>query len=628
VPSVLAVFGPKRGVRLEIGGPLLVGRSPGADLQLVDAKVSREHCRFTAASGVVRLEDLGSQNGTYVNGARLEAPRPLAPGDEIAVGDSLLVFDAAVEVAAARFGEATVVVGPGDPAPATPPALATTPAPRALERGRALALALARSRSTVEATDILLGAMLEALAPERAFVVLGGIAGKPLKPLAAHAAGPPAEPDGGAVVAVSRTVLDLAAAGRRAVVLDDAVAERALKEARSVLRHGLRSVVVAPLLVDGRAAGFLHVDRTGPGLYAPEDAALLDLFAAAASLHGLGGALPTQGSRAPASAAAAGVVGTSAAMRKVLRLAGAAAPVASTVLITGESGVGKEEIARLIHASGARAARPFVAVNCGAIPEALAESELFGHQKGAFTGASSTRTGRIEEADGGTLFLDEIGDLPPSIQVKLLRVLQERVFFRVGSGAPRPVDVRIIAATHRDLEADVKGGRFREDLFFRLDVVRIHIPPLRERPEDIAPLAAALLERVAARLGRPNPGLGAAAAATLGRGRWPGNARELGNVLERALVLRPPGERQPLEEDEIAAALGGFDVPARPEGKGDGAVTPLSAKVAALERAEIVDALRRCRGIKARAAAQLGISRPTLDKKMADLEIDLWGDNA
>jgi two-component system NtrC family response regulator/two-component system response regulator AtoC len=262
-----------------------------------------------------------------------------------------------------------------------------------------------------------------------------------------------------------------------------------------------------------------------------------------------------------------------------------------------------------------------VAVNCGAIAESLADSELFGHQRGAFTGAVTARDGHVEAADGGTLFLDEVGELPPALQVKLLRVLQERVFFRVGSTVPRSVDLRVIAATHKPLEEEVRAGRFREDLFFRLNVLRIAIPPLRERREDVGPLAAALLARIARGLGRPDPGLQPRALAALERAPWRGNARELANTLERALVLRG-GRRDPLSAEEVTLAPGeiGDAAPA----VGDA----LADKVAALERSEIVAALRAARGVKAQAARRLGISRPTLDKKMQDLDIDLWRDDA
>jgi len=305
-------------------------------------------------------------------------------------------------------------------------------------------------------------------------------------------------------------------------------------------------------------------------------------------------------------------------------VAEASGAAASTVLITGESGTGKEEIAAYLHRRSARARGPFVALNCGAIAETLAESELFGHEKGAFTGSIASRTGSIEAADGGTLFLDEVGELSAPMQVKLLRVLQERVFCRVGSTIPRRVDVRFVAATHRDLEADVRAGRFREDLFYRLAVIRIKIAPLRERLEDVEPLARALLARTAAALGRREVGIADEALEALRGWRWPGNVRELANVIERALVLRPLETTGPISADEVAASL---DEPPRgpsAAAAGDGAGATLASKVDALERVEIESALRRARGVKARAAQALGLSRPTLDKKMADLDIDVW----
>jgi transcriptional regulator with GAF, ATPase, and Fis domain len=263
-----------------------------------------------------------------------------------------------------------------------------------------------------------------------------------------------------------------------------------------------------------------------------------------------------------------------------------------------------------------------VAVNCGAIAEALAESELFGHEKGAFTGAVATRLGAFEAADGGTLFLDEIGDLSLPLQVKLLRVLQERAVVRVGASLARQVDVRIVAATHRDLAADVKERLFRDDLFFRLNVFSITLPPLRDRRDDVPLLARVLLERIALRLGLRSPGLHPEAEAALAAWEYPGNVRELGNVLERVLVLRDPRDPSPIDRDDVMAALGCALRPAAaPVIPGE---DRLADAVARVEKANIEAALRRARGVKSHAARILGISRPTLDKKMADLKIDIW----
>ena len=613
---LLALFGPKRGVRLEIDKQATLGRSSEADLQLVDGKVSRLHCRFTIAGGRMEVEDLGSHNGTYVNGEKLTAARALAAGDEVAVGDSLFLVDGDADAAAARFGDATLIVTPGSAPAETGHAAAPLSESARLAAASALAIELAGCRDLESAARAVLAAMEKALAPKRGFVLLWDGAQALARPLVGRS--------DDATVSISRTVLELAARRRRAIAVEDAVEDRVLRQARSVVRNQLRAVAVAPVLLGGEVAGFLHVDRERPQ-YAADDAALLDCFASA---FALGGHLRAPAPAAPADAShpvgagADAPIGVSASWRAALRVADASAPATSTVLITGESGTGKEEIAAYLHRRSRRAVGPFVAVNCGAIAETLAESELFGHEKGAFTGATGSRTGSIEAADGGTLFLDEVGELSAAIQVKLLRVVQERVFCRVGSTIPRRVDVRFVAATHRDLESDVRAGRFREDLFYRLAVIRIRIPPLRERPEDVEPLARALLARTAAALGRRDVGIADDALEALRGCRWPGNVRELGNVLERALVLRPPATTGPISADEVATSLDdGHGEPGVPAGG-----TTLSSKVDALERAEIEAALRRARGVKARAAQALGLSRPTLDKKLADLDIDVWRD--
>jgi transcriptional regulator with GAF, ATPase, and Fis domain len=619
----LALFGPKRGVRLELEAErdVVLGRSSEADVQLVDGKVSRLHCRFCLRGDSLTVEDLGSHNGTYVGGARLDGPRALRAGDEIAVGDSLFVVDGGGDVAAARWGDETLAVTPAASA-GLPLTVVAAAGEAPLAAVTALSAALRAAPDQEAAARAALAAVESALAPRRAFVLLWDAARGLARPLVGRS--------DGATVSISRTVLDLAARRRAAVAIEDAVEDRDLGQARSVVRNQLRAVVVAPLLDAASAVvGFLHADRAQPP-YGPADAAILDAFAGVVSLHlslAPGAARPASrppsraaGPSEPAPDAHEPPAGTSASWRATLRTADAVAPAPTTVLITGETGTGKEEIARHIHRRSARAAGPFVAVNCGAIPEGIAESELFGHERGAFTGASAARTGHIEAADGGTLFLDEVGELSSAMQARLLRVLQERSFSRVGSTVCRRVDLRLVTATHRDLEAAVRQGRFREDLYYRLAVVRIPLAPLRERADDLQPLADALLVRVAARLGRRAPAVEDAALKLLARWPWPGNVRELANVLERALVLRAPGTDGPLAAEELHVALG-EPPPAPPSTTGLGT---LANKVAALERVEVEAALRRARGVKSRAAQLLGLSRPTLDKKIADLEIDLW----
>jgi transcriptional regulator with PAS, ATPase and Fis domain len=296
-------------------------------------------------------------------------------------------------------------------------------------------------------------------------------------------------------------------------------------------------------------------------------------------------------------------------MLDVYKLVARVAQTQSTVLVVGESGTGKELVARAIHNHSARAQGPFVAVNCTALTESLLESELFGHQKGAFTGAVAQKRGLFEEAQGGTLFLDEIGDVGPKMQAQLLRVLQEGEIRRVGGTEAVRVDVRVVAATNRELEDEVKAGRFREDLYFRINVVTVRLPPLRERPSDIALLVDHFLAKYAARERRADAGLAPEAMLALERYPWPGNVRELENVIERALALSKDGvvlsSDLPPELSDAAATPGS----AAP---GDGHLYADRPTLAELERRYIELVLKETGGNKKRAAEVLGIDRRTL----------------
>jgi DNA-binding NtrC family response regulator len=301
-----------------------------------------------------------------------------------------------------------------------------------------------------------------------------------------------------------------------------------------------------------------------------------------------------------------GSVAKSPLMRVLVDLARRVAKVDSTVLITGESGTGKERVARLIHDESTRALGPFIAVNCGAITETLLESELFGHARGAFTGATHDRPGLFEAANKGTLLLDEIGEVSPGMQVKLLRALQEREIRRVGENKVRSIDVRVVAATNRDLAQAVASGAFRQDLYYRLRVVELHVPALRERKDDILPLARVLLADTALRMKRKLSGLAPAAAQQLLRYEWPGNVRELENTMERAVALAP-GSRVELEDlpDEIRQA---FPKPVATEG----AVRPLEE----IEKEYILAALELNHGNQTHTALQLQIGAATMYRKL------------
>jgi DNA-binding NtrC family response regulator len=301
-----------------------------------------------------------------------------------------------------------------------------------------------------------------------------------------------------------------------------------------------------------------------------------------------------------------GIIGESGRMLEVLSMVRRVAPSEATVLIRGESGTGKELIAKAIHFASPRASGPLVKVNCAALPETLLESELFGHEKGAFTGAVTSRQGRFELANGGTLFLDEIGDLPLHLQAKLLRVLQEREYEKVGSSRPVKVNVRILAASHRPLEALIKAGQLREDLYYRLNVVTILIPPLRERRSDLSLLIDHFLRHFAEKNGKTIQGLTHEARDILLRYDYPGNVRELENLIERAVVLA---------RDDV---IGSGDLPLTVEETGaeDDRETSLTVAVEAVERRMIKDALARSEGVQTRAAELLGISERALRYKL------------
>lgn len=329
-----------------------------------------------------------------------------------------------------------------------------------------------------------------------------------------------------------------------------------------------------------------------------------------------------------------GLIGRSPKMIDLYKLISKVAAVSGTVLITGESGTGKEMVARTIHTNSAHATKPFLAISCGAIPETLLESELFGHVKGAFTGAVVAKAGLFEVADGGTVFLDEIGETSPAIQVKLLRVLQERVFRRVGGTDDIEVDVRVIAATHQDLQELIHKGRFREDLYYRLNVIPIHLPPLRERREDIPPLAMNFLAKYSEETKRPIRGIAPEAMELLLRYHWPGNVRELENAIERAVALGAGAVLTPESLPEQIRDPRPQTADDRPQAEGLGLMSDVSGLksqvdldevVSRVERDLMLEALRQAGGVQKRAAQALGLSFESFRYRMKKHGIDPTG---
>ena len=437
------------------------------------------------------------------------------------------------------------------------------------------------------------------------------------------AAGGPAEHLRGTRLPDSAGVAGAVLASGRPRILPDARGEmeEALGERDLAARHAKHSLMAAPLKSGDRIVGVVEaVNRTAGGAFDSADlerfVGFCGLVAVAVENASLYRRLDRQSEILERSREdeARPLITASPAMRRAVEQAERAASGRSTVLLTGETGTGKELLARRIHEVSPRARAPFVALNCGALPEGLLESELFGHEKGAFTGADRRRLGRFELAEGGTLFLDEVAELPLAAQVKLLRVLQEHEVSRLGGADPVRVNVRLIAATHRELAEEVRAGRFRDDLFFRVHVVPIRLPPLRERREDVEPLALHFLDRFAREMDRPPRAIAPEALERLRAYPWPGNVRELENLVERLLVLGEPG---PIDVDEIAELLPDLG-PVLGQRPGSAPAAPTEGDLSLWRREHdlLVHALDRAGHNQTRAARLLKISREQLRTRM------------
>ncbi len=409
-----------------------------------------------------------------------------------------------------------------------------------------------------------------------------------------------------AVTQLSDSILRRCIDTRQPLIVSDAVNDTMFNSSESVLDLQLSSVMVAPLIAQGQLLGLIYVGNDNVvNLFEQSSLEVLTVFAGQASLilqnAILLNQLTTDRDRIAAELDAqrfGDIIGSCASLQEVFRRVDKVAAANINVLITGETGTGKELIARELHRRSNRSEGPFTVVNCGAIPENLMESELFGHVRGAFTGAVSTRQGSFQAADGGTLFLDEIGEMPLALQVKLLRALQERVVVKVGDTKPQSVDIRVLAATNLDLEAAIKEGTFREDLYYRLNVVNLHLPPLRERGDDISILAKFLLHKYAAEFGAPVKGFTPKALKAMHSYDWPGNIRQLENRIKKAIVLA----------DKILIGADDLDL----GGDQQRAVVALTQAREDFTRKYILQILERNGGNRTRTARDLGVDPRTV----------------
>jgi two-component system, NtrC family, response regulator AtoC len=556
---------------LPASGVVLVGRDAEAELRLSDDSLSRRHARILLNRGEARIVDLDSANGTLVNGRRVEGAWPLVSGDVVTLGAVVLVLRTHARPASTRRTlEAEAFME-----------RLREEVERALRYGRpltVLALELPEPRPRHEALD---EACAAELGPAEAASWLDA---SHLVVMLPEVSGEPGELGLGEQAEALLAAAPEARQGYAVCPTDGCDADTLVAAARAA------AAVATPGLPRAAADSATRL-TLGERSILMADPAMLQLYTL------------------------------------IKRLAASELPV----LVTGETGAGKENAAFAVHHGSRRSAGPFVTLNCAAMPEGLVESELFGHERGAFTGAAATKPGILESANGGTVFLDEVGELPLPVQAKFLRALESKRIVRVGDVRERPIDIRLVAATHRDLEAEVKAGRFRQDLYFRLGAATVVLPPLRERPREIPLLARSFLAQACQALGRREMTLAADTLRALARYAWPGNVRELRNLMDYAAaavaeeVLEPhhlPGRVTGLSPGASGSESPPPPAPESPPADGAPRVfQPLAEEIRALERRRIEEALQAAEGVQSRAAALIGMPIRTFSFKLKQLGI-------
>jgi Nif-specific regulatory protein len=610
-----------------------MGRATTNRIVLKDELCSREHAEVYYAEGHWRLRDLNSLNGTRVNDATLDNEWELAPNDEIQVGRTRLLFvedmsqlpdlpvappDSEGVAIKKRLGH-TRFLTPVPPPSANQATPAAQPHPnlnRELSLLYRLALDMGSANDIEELVTIVLEGLLEGT-PADVGAILSVKEGRQLEVLAHRQRDPKVHVYNRVSEYVSNEVLE----SKEAILAEDVAHDRHLRNRESLSDIGATSLICAPVLFRNEVLALIHLYCTDPGKSL--DAENLE-FAMAVAKH-LGNAIHQMKRQVSLSAenqslrdqlrVESELVGASAPIKEIESQIARVARTNATVLIRGESGSGKELVARAIHYSSHRKDGPFVCLNCAALTETLLESELFGHERGAFTGATDKKVGKFEAADQGTIFLDEIGEMNIGTQAKLLRVLEGHPFERVGGSVPIRVDVRVVSATNQPLEQALQAGNFRRDLFFRLQVVEIRVPPLRERRSDIPLLAEHFLRRFVRETGRKIRGLTPAALKKMQDYHWPGNVRELRNVVERAVAL---GTGPMLDDSDIwlSSIEAGGPVPLVQQ---EGTYRPQTLEE--IEKHHIFLTLQHTDWNKSQAATILNIERSTLDRKIKSYDL-------
>ncbi len=626
-PRLLVLAGPLKDSTIHLAdGETTVGREPTNSVVIIDPSVSRHHCLLRLEpDGCFQIKDMDSRNGTVVNGVPVKE-QGLRHGDQISIGDSSFLFQLEeqleertipnqVEFDEGRLTADTRVIYPRDVVYLQPQRLLEElPATSQVAQNLGALLKISRVvhaiRDLEELQSQLLALIFEVIPAERGAILLSENAGQEFSSFHARTrqSGQPRQ------VRVSRTIVSQVMKENVAILGVD-VPSGKLRNVESLADAEVHSLLCVPLTVFQKPIGCIYLDSTRSTSRFSEDHLQLTAAVAGLSAVALDNArrvqwLEQENQRLTLEVTQEqSLIGESPRMKEIYQFLVKVAPTDSTVLIAGESGTGKELAARALHRKSPRSSRPFVAINCAAIPESLLESDLFGHERGAFTGAASLKKGRLEVADGGVVFLDEIGELAPALQVKLLRVLQEREFERLGGTRPIRVDIRLIAATNRDLHEAVRKGEFRQDLYYRLAVVKLAMPALREHKEDIPLLTRHFVQKYAKRCNiKPKP-VSPEAMSLLTHYDWPGNIRELENAIERALVL---GSSDMLLAEDLPESLLEH-APAEVE-QGN-----YHAKVKELKKELIVAAVEQTRGNYVEAAAILGVHPNYLHRLIRNL---------
>jgi transcriptional regulator with GAF, ATPase, and Fis domain len=620
-PRLAAISGKLKGAIFALNEEsLVIGRETAANLCIADASVSRRHSKIEKKESGFVLTDLESLNGTFVNDVPVKS-RLLEHGDRVRIGDSQFLFlmhegDATSKSSDVRLEEAHVVSG-------STIQIRFDDAIYQMTRDLSVLMKISTSINSIRGLDNLLERLLELLfevvPAQRGAILLTDqdsfetslvfgldrVLGKD------------------ASVTVSRTIVQQVLRDGVALLANDAASETTLAS-DSLIAARTRSVMCVPLILFDRKLGVLYLDSTLVRDQFNRDHLQLVTAIAGIAAVAIENArqfewLETENERLLADVNIEhNMVGESAAMQRVYHFISKVAPTDATVLISGESGTGKELAARAIHRNSKRAQKTFMAVNCAALTESLLESELFGHEKGSFTGALAQKKGRLEIADGGTVFLDEVGELTPPLQVKLLRVLQERQFERVGGTVTINVDLRLIAATNKNLEEAIEVGQFRQDLYYRLNVVSLELPALRERRDDIMLLANYFADKYGTRCNRKLKGFSTEARNCLIAYDWPGNVRELENTIERAIVL---GTTEWILPEDLPEAVLETKLP-------DGSMTTYHAAVVQNKQQIIMRALEEAKQNHIEAARLLGIHPNYLQRLIRNLNLSERWSNA